>query len=152
MWGLTFSGKERNYRVQMTEVHEEGEAGVEEGVAALAATMVLQTLVDVRVVFGVGENDKLLCVYIYKRKDMVEKAKKTVVGPQAQSFIKMEKIIRKEISSTNCGIIAGQPNFIKEQFFFQKAAKAESLMRVNKYSLVLQKETEYIMRVCLVWS
>jgi hypothetical protein len=47
MWGLTSSGKERNYRVWMAGVYEEGEAGVEEGVAAFAATLVLQTLMDV---------------------------------------------------------------------------------------------------------
>ena len=55
------------------------------------------------------------------------------MDPRALSFIKMEKIIRKEISSANCGIIGGQPKFMKEQFFFlQKAAKAENLARENR--------------------
>jgi hypothetical protein len=75
----------------MTEVQEEGEAGVEEEVAALAATVLLETLMCVPVFFGVRENDKFWCVciyiYIYKRKEKIKKARKMLLDHKSHGFI-----------------------------------------------------------------
>jgi len=98
----------------MTEVQEEGEAGVEEEVAALAATVLLETLMCVPVFFGVRENDKFWCVYIYiyKRKEKIKKARKMLLDHKSHGFIdyltlKWRKTLGRRLgfSSATCCII-----------------------------------------------